>query len=84
MDYMTDLRKFPQQKSINLVNKLNVKTIILHHQDIYKLNQLDPFTLTLNQMIPILNQQSNFTLAYQDDQTTVFTLSKTAKPQALP
>lgn len=83
MDNMTVLRKFPQQKALTAINNLQVDTIIFHHQDIAELKKLDPFTLSLDKSLTILNQQPNFDLAYQDDKTTVYTISPLSKPQAL-
>lgn len=82
MDYMTTLRKFPQQKSLHLIEKLTTNTIILHHQDIAKLKQLDPYTLSLDKITNILDQLSDYHLAYQDGQTSVYTISRTTTPQA--
>ncbi len=83
MDHMTALRKFPQKNALATINHLKVDTIILHHQDIAQLKKLDPFTLSLDQSLTILNQQPDFSLVYQDDQATVYQKLKTAKPQAL-
>lgn len=82
MDYMTTLRKFPQQKALALVNQLKVDTVILHHQDIAELKQLDPFTLSLDKTKQILGQNDSFALAYQDENSTVYSISPVPKPQA--
>ena len=69
---ISDLRKFPQQLSLTTIKQLGVDLIIIHHQDVNQLYLLDPFTIPLAKMLSILNQNPDFVLAYQDQQTTVY------------
>ncbi|MFC1627014.1 hypothetical protein ACFL18_00470 [Patescibacteria group bacterium] len=73
-DNISALRKFPQKTAIQTLQQLNANLVVIHHQDVAELKKQDIFTLDLSKMQSILSQHPDFSLAYEDSQTSVYTI----------
>ena len=72
MENINALIKFPQARSLAKLKQLGVNLVVLHHQDIDQLSQLDETTKSLSTIQMTLTQLPEFTLVYEDKQASVY------------